>query len=98
MYSNQYMKPGLFSRSGLGKGINWSSILDNTQKTLGVINQALPIIHQVGPIISNAKTMFRIADEIRSPSVNNINSNSNIKKETNKETVSNTSNKPIFYI
>ncbi|MDD4036397.1 MAG: VrrA/YqfQ family protein [Bacilli bacterium] len=45
-------------------GINWSNILNNTQKTLGIINQAIPICYQIGPIYRNAKTMFRVASEI----------------------------------
>ena len=92
MFPNQFAKPSLFSKSlGLAKGINWSGILDGTQKTLGVINQAIPIIYQVKPVISNAKTMFRIADEIRSPSAP-------VKKVTNDETVSVDTNRPVFYI
>ena len=96
MFPNQFAKPSLFSKSlGLAKGINWSGILDGTQKTLGVINQAIPIIYQVKPVISNAKTMFRIADEIRKPSSNTtpIANNSTINTSSNPDT-----NKPIFYI
>ena len=47
------------------KKINWSSILNNTQKTLNVINQAIPIIYQVKPLVTNAKTLFRIADAVK---------------------------------
>ena len=65
------------------KGIKWGTILDGTGKTLGVINQAIPIVYQVKPLFSNAKTLFKIANEINdtSPVV---------------ETKDNTS--PIFYI
>lgn len=97
MFPNQFAKPSLFSKSfGLAKGINWSGILDGTQKTLGVINQAIPIIYQVKPVISNAKTMFRIADEIRKPNNNTI----NISNDSSTVNTSNNSdtNKPIFYI
>lgn len=47
------------------KRINWSNILNNTQKTLNVINQAIPIIYQVKPLVSNARTLFRIADAVK---------------------------------
>ncbi len=43
------------------RGINWGGILTNTQKTLNVINQAIPVFYQVKPIFNNAKTMFKIA-------------------------------------
>ena len=46
-------------------GIKWSSILSGTQKTLGIVNQAIPIIKQAGPVINNAKTMFRVMNEFK---------------------------------
>lgn len=45
-------------------GINWSSLLSNTQKTLGIINQAIPAFYQIKPIFNNMKTMFRVVNEI----------------------------------
>lgn len=80
-------------------GINWGTLLSNTQKSLGIINQAIPIVYQVKPIINNAKTMFRIAGAVKgdepinttNTSVNNISSNDNY-------TVVENDNKPIFYI
>ena len=32
------------------RGINWNNILNNTQRTLGIINQAIPIVYQVRPL------------------------------------------------
>ena len=46
------------------KGINWNNILNNTQKTLGIINQAIPIVYQVKPLLSNARTLFKVANAI----------------------------------
>ena len=62
---NPYQMPG----TGLSalKRVNWSNILNNTQKTLNVINQAIPIIYQVKPLVSNARTLFRIADAVNEP-------------------------------
>ncbi len=85
--------------SGVAKsGINWGTLLSNTQKSLGIINQAIPIVYQVKPIINNAKTMFKIAGAVKedytpsSNSTNNTNTNNisydNIEND----------NKPIFYI
>lgn len=92
MFPNQMGRPSLFSKgASLAKGINWSGILDGTQKTLGIINQAIPIIYQVKPIISNAKTMFKIADVIS-------NSSNDSKPSLAIENVNSTVNKPIFYI
>ena len=92
MFPNQFVKPNLFSKSlSAAKGINWSSLLDGTQKTLGIINQAIPIVYQVKPILTNAKTMFKIADVMKQPdtSFNDVQiSNTKVNVE----------NKPIFYI
>ena len=95
--SSMFMKPSLLS--GL-KSINWGTFLGNAQKTLGVINQAIPIIYQVKPIINNAKTVFKIANSLKdsNDTPNNVNS---IKSENNSNnnnvTISNT-NKPVFYL
>lgn len=57
-------KTGLLS--GIFKnGLNWGSILTNTQKTLGIVNQAIPVIKQVSPVLKNAKTMFKIMNEFK---------------------------------
>ena len=84
MYPNTYIRPSLFSTL---KNIGWSNILDGTQKTLGVINQAIPIVYQVKPVVSNVRSMFKIASAINEP----------IKENTIKKTTSTSSN-PVFYI
>lgn len=99
MYNNYpMMRPGLFARGlNLTRSLNWGSLLDGTQKTLGVINQAIPIFHQVQPMIHNARTLFKIADVIRTPDEVNTRSSSKSTGESVKSTSVNT-NKPIFYI
>lgn len=56
---------GLFSRIGNGfqalKNINWSGIINNTSRTLGLVNQAIPVVKQVGPMMNNMKSMLKIA-------------------------------------
>lgn len=89
MYPNPYMRPSLFS---MLKNIGWSNLLDGTQKTLGVINQAIPIVYQVKPVVSNMRSVFKIANAIKSPD-NNQSTNKSINNTNNINT-----NKPIFYI
>ena len=81
------------------RGINWNNILNNTQRTLGIINQAIPIVYQVKPLLNNAKTLFRVASAI------NSNDEEEINVETTNNDYSNTSyeekkdsNGPIFYL
>lgn len=97
MYNYPYIKPGLFGKSlGLAKAFNWGGLLEGTQKTLGVINQAIPVFYQIKPMISNARTMFRIADELKSPSTKNTSTTTNTKSVVTSQ--SEPINKPIFYM
>lgn len=88
MYPNYY--PSIFSR-GLSflKTIKWGEFLDGTQKTLGVIHQAIPIAYQVKPMMQNAKTIFKIANVMKEPTST---------LETKKEETKVSSNQPIFYL
>ncbi len=100
-----YGNPNLLAR-GLNftrgiRSINWGGLLDGAQKTLGVINQAIPIVYQVKPIINNAKTMFRIANVINTPDpppTTNLNNTQNISNNTNVSAKNSEPNTPIFYI
>lgn len=90
------------------KGINWAGLLSNTQKTLNIVNQAIPIVYQVKPILNNAKTMFKLASAFSSSSNNsNINNNTNNTNNINTSPTeieeNNTfndlsSNQPSFFI
>ena len=46
---------------GVSRGINWSSLLNNTSKTLGVVREAIPIVKEVGPMMNNMKSMLKVA-------------------------------------
>ena len=103
----------LFQKLG-SRAFNLSSILTNTQKTLGVINQAIPIVKQAGPMVNNMKTMFKLAgafkDEtdkntpkkiafITNNNISNNPSNINANNSNNINNYSyNTSNGPEFFI
>ena len=56
---------GILSRLGSGlagiKTINWGGLINNTSKTLGIINQTIPLVRQVGPMMNNMKSMLRVA-------------------------------------
>jgi len=100
---------GLFSKIGLLKGANWQGLLNNTSRTLGVINQAIPVVKQVGPLYNNMKSMLKIAslfkdetDPIPKKTNNTIISNNktSIKKDEKENTITNNnySNSPNFFI
>lgn len=81
-------KTSIFSK------INWGSLLSNTQKTLSVVNQAIPLYYQVKPIFSNFKMLGRISKELGNIGNNNI--NSNISKNDNVEQPNTYNNTPSF--
>ena len=92
----------LLGRNAVGIGsaskVTFSSLLNGASKTLGVINQAIPVFYQVKPIWRNAKTMFKVVKEINNKDTNNkqenIETNENI---TNKETKT-SENSPTFFV
>ena len=84
-----YANPSLISQSlNFIKNIKWGALLDGTQKTLGVVNQAIPIFYQIKPLVENTRTIFKVANAINTPT--------NTKQEKNE--IKNTQTSPIFYI
>ena len=96
---------GILSRL-FGRGINWSSLLSGTQKTLSVVNQAIPLVKQVSPVMKNAKTMFKIMNEFKkvdtpvtnNNQIQNINLNEKDKKIEDSTIEIKTNNGPTFFI
>ncbi len=83
-----FRKPGFFSSI---HNINWENFLNNAQKTLGIINQAIPIAYQIKPIMNNAKTMFRVMGAMREDPIPTEN------KVEEQQPVTH-SNQPMFFI
>lgn len=104
----------LFSKFGGIRTINWQGLLNGASKTLGIVNQAIPIVKQVGPMYNNMKSMLRVAslfkDETDPTPIkntnnvnktnNNITNKDNINATTKENTIinSNYSNSPNFFI
>lgn len=96
---------GIFKR--IFGGFNIGSLLNNTQKTLNLVNQAIPIVKQINPLVKNAKTMFRVMNEFKrmddSPLLtsNTVKQNSKIETIDKENSVSNNVNDnegPIFFV
>lgn len=80
------------------KKINWSGFLDGTQKTLGIINQAIPIFYQIKPLYDNAKTAFKVVNAIKKDDEQvNIVKKDNIKESKKVEPI-NKSNSPTYFL
>lgn len=72
---------GLLSRLGAGfsgiKSINWGGLINNTSKTLGIINQTIPIVRQVGPMVNNMRSMLRVASLFKDETDIKVSANNN---------------------
>lgn len=87
-YSSIGAKQGLLA--GLKK-FNWTGLLNGTQKTLNIVNQAIPLIYQVRPIINNAKTVFKVIGAVRGDNT----SKSYTQNTSNASTINKTNNNYI---
>jgi len=83
-------KTGIFKN--LFGNLNLSSIINGTQKTLNIVNQTIPLIKQAGPVLNNAKTMFRVMNEFKKVDINKIENtnNSNMNNISNNTQINNT--------
>ena len=102
---NPYMQGNISNairpRGGFLKGlsnIKWGEVLNNTQKTLNVINQAIPVYYQVKPIYNNAKTMFRMVSALKDDDNDTKKNNLNNNNKTVKKEPSNNDDGPIFFL
>lgn len=107
MGRNIVMRGGLFSRIAASisnfKNFNWGGLINNTSKTLGIINQTIPLVRQVKPVVSNMRSMIKIAsifkDETDSSNISNkksiVNDNTNYTNNTN---INNYDDSPTFFI
>jgi len=99
--------PGIAS-AGLGTaartGFSWGGLLNGASRTLGVVNQAIPIFYQAKPIWNNAKTMFRVSKAINEvddlPDKKNYETKEkqNISSSNEKEVISQSQNAPKFFV
>lgn len=68
--------------SSIFSKINLSSLLSNAQKTLGVVNQAIPLYYQVKPVFKNLKALGKIGKEFTKINENNNqSSNGNVQQD-----------------
>ena len=91
---------GLLSRI-FKNGINWGSILSNAQKTLNVVNQTIPVVKQIGPVVNNAKTMFKVMNEFKKvdskPEITNKPKKIENNTKENTKKIESSNNNPTFF-
>ena len=95
------------SKTGFFKSlstIKWGEVLTNTQKTLNVINQAIPVYYQIKPIYNNLRSFGKIMSAFNEPNEETTTTNNNSVQINNnnqansKDIEKENSNKPTFFI
>lgn len=107
MYNNNFGSP-ISSFSNIKSSLSLTTILTGASKTLNFINQLIPLYYQVSPMVKNAKTMFKITNELKKddkPNYSNSNNvaNNEVYQTTNieqikKDEVVSSSNLPNFFL
>ena len=96
-YANPMPMPGLGFRFKNGfslfKNINWNGLLNGASKTLGVVNQTIPLVKRVGPMVNNVKSMFRLMTAFRDETV----TNNKTQEKTSNEDNNYYNNSPTFF-
>ncbi len=102
-YNYGFNNQSFFSKASAFANIsklNWNNILNSTQKTLSIINQAIPVIYQIKPIYNNAKTIFKVMNAIKEPEKNIVkNVENQPQKMTNTDnTTMHNNDSPTFFL
>lgn len=71
------------------KGLNWSGMLNNVSKTLGVVKEAIPVVKEVRPMMHNMRSMLKIASVFNDETTTSNTQNNKIKENTNKPETNN---------
>lgn len=92
---------GLFSKLGGAFGtlrsLNWGGIINNTSRTLGIINQTIPLVRQVGPMVGNMRSMLKLASVFKDETdtgakKNNVSKSNSVNVRNNDNIKNNDSN------
>lgn len=76
------------------KSFNWNGLINNTSKTLGIINQTIPLVKQVKPMVTNIRSMIKLAYIFKDETdINPLQSNT-----TPQESILNNNESPTFFI
>ena len=81
------------------KSFNWNGLINNTSKALGIINQTIPLVKQVRPMVGNMKSMIKLASAFKDETdIKPHQQNNNIIEKEIINTNNNSTESPIFFI
>ncbi len=84
------------------KSINLPTVLNGISKTLGIVNQAIPLYQQAKPMIQKGRSLFKLVNEInKSDSSNKSTFKVTNYSSDNVNTIDNSNNQninqPVFF-
>lgn len=63
-FASRSISPSIFTKTA-GSKITLSGILNGAQKTIGTVNQIVPLYNQIKPMFQNSKILLNVAKSIR---------------------------------
>ena len=104
-FAFQNASKGLFSRLGSSK-VTLSGLLNGAQKTIGTVNQIVPLYNQIKPMVQNSKVLLNVAKGLRGKPRNSRQATSKVpqknivevkpEKKEEKESNGSSPSKPFF--
>lgn len=76
----------MFPSSSAASGLTFTKVIGGISKTLGVVNQAIPIYKEIKPIAGKARDMYAIFKEFGNATSTKFSSNSNLNKNNSRMT------------
>ena len=90
----------MFGSSGATKMFNFSGMLEGLSKTLNLANQAIPLYREAKPILTNAKSAWKITRDFLNRDSKSIPKKTTTNNIQNKKTIhiSKPINSPQFFL
>ncbi len=98
----------MFGTSAVTGGLTIGKVVGGISKSLGIINQLIPLYRETKPMIGNLRSAFSLIKEFKNSGntaktnnkITNITNNSNNIKSTNNSSTFKeiNSNKPVFFV
>lgn len=79
--------------------LSLSKVLSGISKTLGIVNQAIPIYKEIKPMVTSAKKVLAIAKEFNKTSetkITNVETKKEVTENVTSQNIANGSN-PVFF-
>ena len=81
----------MFGPRSLIGGLSFGKVLGGISKTLGVVNQIIPLYKEAKPMLNNARNAFNLIKEMSTTTTNRVITNTNKNLKPIKDKINNVS-------